>query len=260
MTRNYIIMGNLEAKHRLWVAITANDPENMRNILLRYPGLVDSPISEDKKTNAAMRAAYLDRPHILAELVALGADLNKGTATMILPVMWAAAKGNIESLKLLINFGVDLEKTGPFGLNPADFAVLYGAYNTAYYLYMSGHPPQKSNEEFLEIKKHMQTNYVDYAGMLMSLLNEIPPEVVPFFTFSPVQREKTFQDPVRDPDETWGNWASRVLEFERPPLVERSSLSCAVIPSNHLEKTPEILMQISSFEMTINESVNLKSL
>ena len=56
-------MGNTEARHRLWIAITANNPEVVRDICIKFPEFVNSPISDDQKTNAVTRAAYLDRPH-----------------------------------------------------------------------------------------------------------------------------------------------------------------------------------------------------
>ena len=239
-------MGNIEARHRVWVAITADDPETVRKIFGRYPELMNAPISDDKKTNAITRAAYLDRPHIIAELISLGADVNRCTATAISALMWAAAKGNIESVRLLVNFNADPLQTGPYEMNATDFAVLYGAYSTAYYLQSLGYSPRKTPEEYAEIKMLMQTNYVDFSGFLMSLDKEIPPEIVPFFTLAPIEREQLFEDPIRDPSETWGNWAKRVLEFERPPMIERNSLNARVVPlDREAVHNPEIIM--SSF-------------
>ena len=80
-------MGNIEIKHRLWVAITANDPENVRKILLKYPQFINSSISEDNKTTALTRSAYLDRPHIIAELISLGADVSITGDSNISPLM-----------------------------------------------------------------------------------------------------------------------------------------------------------------------------
>lgn len=217
-------MGNSEIKNRIWTAITANDPETVRNILKKYPEFLDSPISDDKKTNAVTRAAYLDRPHILAELAAMGADLNKPAESKISALMWAAAKGNIESLKLLLNFGADISQKGPYDMIAIDFAVLFGSYGTAFYLYSIGSNPSKSIDQYLEIKNHMKSPWIDFGGFLMSLEKEIPPNVAPFFTFAPPIKEKILEDPIRDPSETWGSWVSRILEFERPPLVERASI------------------------------------
>jgi hypothetical protein len=229
-------MGNLEIKNSLWEAITSNDAETLITLLKKSPHLLNSPISDDNKTNAATRAAYLDRPHILAALYSLGADLDKPAESLLTPLMWASARGNLECVKFLHNFGADLSKTGPSGITACDFAVLYGAYQTAFYLFNAGAGPTKSVEELRKIKEEMKTPYIDIGGFLMSLEKGIPPDVVPFFTLAPIQREPTFVDPVRDPNETWGHWANRVLEFERPPMVERSSLTVSSVDVRRLAK------------------------
>ena len=89
----------------------------------------------------------------------------------------------------------------------------------------------------------------------MSLERSIPPDVVPFFTIPPIKREVEIVDPVRDPNESWTDWANRLLEFEKPPLVERNSLPQALQPQNtligkikiklNLENTPPILAEFN---------------
>lgn len=239
-------MGNSEVKHSLWVAITANDPETVRNICVKYPQFINDPISDDQKTNAVTRAAYLDRPHILAELAALGADLDKTTSTGISALMWAAARGNLECVRFLLSFNANPHQQGPFGMTAIDFAVLYGYYNTAYFLYNCGFEPTKTSEELLKIKDEMKTCYVDFPCILMSLEKKIPPDVVPFFTLPPIKREVEFKDPVRDPSETWGNWMHRVLEFEKPPLVERNSLPAQLQPQNTFAGKMKILLKLEN--------------
>lgn len=223
-------MGNLESKSFIWDAITSNDAETLVNLMKKYPKLINAPISTDNKTNAVTRASYLDRPHILAALYSLGADLDEPASTKITGLMWAAAKNNLESVKFLLNFGANINKQGPHQMIATDFAVLFGSYNTAFLLNSKGAVPTKTKEEFSVIKEEMKTPWIDFGGFLMSLSKEIPPDVVPFFTLPPIYREPVFEDPVRDPSETWGHWANRVLEFERPPLVERRSLQVRVEP------------------------------
>ena len=176
----------------------------------------------------------------------LGADLNKAAASGITALMWAAARGNIECVKFLISFDADANQKGPYGMTATDFAVLYGYYNTAYYLYTSGYLPTKTAEEFLEIKISMQTLYVDFPCLLMSLERNMPPDVVPFFTIPPIKRETVLDDPVRDPNETWGKWVNRVLEFEKPPLVERNSLPSELQPQNTLSGKLKILLKLEN--------------
>lgn len=246
-------MGNSEIKHRFWVAITANDPETVRAICTNHPHFINEPISDDQKTSAVTRAAYLDRPHILAVLASMGADLNKPAGSGITALMWAAARGNEECVKFLLNFGADPTIKGPYNLTATDFSILYGYYNTAYILHFHGYSPTKSAEEFLEIKGKMQTLYVDFPCMLMSLEKMIPPDIVPFFTLPPIKREIELSDPVRDPNETWGNWIHRVMEFEKPPLIERNSLPEALQPQNTITGKMKILLKLENAPVPVIE-------
>ncbi|OMJ80278.1 hypothetical protein SteCoe_19479 [Stentor coeruleus] len=151
----------------------------------------------------------------------MGADLNKPAESKISALMWAAAKGNIESVKLLLNFGANVMQKGPYDMIAIDFAVLFGSYNTAFYLYSIGSNPSKSIEQYLEIKSHMKSPWIDFGGFLMALEKEISPDKVPFFTVTPPFKGKIIEDNARDPSETWGSWVSRALELENPPLIER---------------------------------------
>lgn len=239
-------MGNQQAKHNLWVAISANDPIAVRDLVNKYPFLLNDPISDDGKTNAVTRAAYLDRPHILAELVSLGVNLNNVTGTQISALMWAAAKGHLECTKFLMNFGADPNQIGPHGMNALDFAVLYGWYNTAHYLYNSDVKPNKRPEEFALIRQDMQTLWVDHPGLLMSLDCQIPPEIAPPFTVPPIVVEPEMVDPVADPTESWGNWVKRVIDFEEPPLVERNALPRELQPQNTKIGKLKILLRMET--------------
>ena len=74
----------------------------------------------------------------------------------------------------------------------------------------------------------------------------MPPEVVPYFTLPPIKREIVLNDPVRDPNESWGTWVNRVLEFEKPPLVERNSLPEALQPQNTMTGKLKILLKLEN--------------
>lgn len=41
-------------------------------------------------------------------------------------------------------------------------------------------------------------------------------------------------DPVIDPTESWKSMASRLVEFQEPPMVERSSLPLHLQPQNRV--------------------------
>lgn len=41
-----------------------------------------------------------------------------------------------------------------------------------------------------------------------------------------------FTDPVIDPRETWGQFISRIINFDDPPICERSDLPSEMQPQN----------------------------
>merc|ERR1712183_1194043 len=43
---------------------------------------------------------------------------------------------------------------------------------------------------------------------------------------------ETYKDPVVDPRESWGEWASRIADFKEPVIVERESLPENLRPEN----------------------------
>ena len=237
-------MGNSAIKNQIFLAITANDPIKLKSILQRYPSFLNEPISDDQKTNSVTRAAYLGKPHILATLAELGADLNRPGGSDISALMWSAARGHVECCKFLLDFGVNPDQVGPFDMTAIDFAILYGWYNTAYFLYSYGIRPTKSTEEFEEIRQKKGTLWVDFSGLLISLEKMVPPEESFCFTIPPEEPEELLIDPVPDPNETWKSWFRRVLEFEEPPLVERSVIPEDQQPQRKLTGKLRILLKL----------------
>lgn len=218
-------MGNIEIRSRIWDAITSNDPEALRSILKKYPDYINKPISSDRKSNAVTRAAYLDRPHILAVLKSLGADLNKPGDSQITGLMWASARGSIESLKFLITSGVNLNQTGPFQMNASDFGLLFGTYSSVYLLSQHGCNPSKSAEELQVICREMKTPLVKFSYLLEFLHEGKPPNEV-FFAMNGKVSLINLTGEARDPNETFGSWLVSVSEseagiFDRPDTQHR---------------------------------------
>lgn len=65
--------------------------------------------------------------------------------------------------------------------------------------------------------------YFDYKIIVDNLILKVSPELVPKFNEKP-DTEPKFIDPVIDPRESWKDFIKRTIEFEDPPLVERSEL------------------------------------
>ena len=193
----------------------------MDKILTKFPSIVNEPITDDGRTNAATRASYLGYTSILEILKHHGVDVNRAAGSGIPPIFWAAARGYVDTCAYLVDAGANLDITGPFDMNILDFSILYGYYTSAWFFHEKGVRPSKTAEDFDGIKAELQTPWVDYPGILLSLDCNMPPEMVPAFTLPPVIKPVVLEDPVSDPNETWPELINRVLEFRPPPQVER---------------------------------------
>ena len=223
-------MGNSEVKNKLYMAVSANQLDQISSILAAHPQLINETISDDQNTTALTRAAYLNRSHIITLLAEAGASMTATGLNKMSALMWAASKGHTECCIVLLKYSADIDQEGPHGMKAVDFAVLYGRYETAWLLVNSGAACSKSPEELMKIRWEMDLPLIDYAGFLLSLESKITPEGAPSFLV-PVEAIK-LNDPVPDPDETWKSWFARVIEFQNPPMVERSSLPPHKQPHN----------------------------
>lgn len=51
-------MGAKVAKHTLFLAINADDRIKIKQILQKFPNIINEPITDDGRTNAVSHAAY----------------------------------------------------------------------------------------------------------------------------------------------------------------------------------------------------------
>lgn len=225
-------MGNTIAKERLYSAISADNPEEVVSLVEAHPELANQPISEDKMATPLTRAAFLNRPHILSALLKHGAKVNLKGGHGLTASMWAARRGNLECVSLLVDSGADLTQQDRSGLTTSDLAVLFGRYEVACFLYSKNFKATKSPQEFEVLREERGSVFIDFSGFLMSLDCRIPAENAPSFVSPPLNRTASLQDPISDPRESWKHWTRRVLEFQNPPLVERSSVSVSEQPQN----------------------------
>lgn len=225
-------MGNKATKNNLYLAVSAADVVSITAIVTAKPGLLNEALTDDGKSTALTRAVYMRKQHIVKLLLERGADPNMTGCNGISPIMWAAAKDDIEMIEILERAGGKIDQTGPFGMTAIDFAVVYGYYRTAFYLKHRGLQVNKVREDFTRIKQEWSVPYVDYPCFLMTLDCNMPPEAAPLFTIPPPPKIEILKDPVTDPRETWKHWIHRVLEFEYAPQVERSALPTELQPQN----------------------------
>lgn len=81
----------------------------------------------------------------------------------------------------------------------------------------------KEAQEYWKYIEEKELRYVNIEVLLAFLVNEQQVGRVSIFFDRP--KEKVLIDPVVDPQESYASMIKRILNFEDPPLVERSSLA-----------------------------------
>lgn len=74
--------------------------------------------------------------------------------------------------------------------------------------------------------------YINYQIMIDHLKKNIQFELIPNIYQRP--EKPKLLDPVIDPRETWKEFIKRHIEFEDPPMCERSELPIEMQPQNRL--------------------------
>eukprot|EP00828_Plagiopyla_frontata_P008453 TRINITY_DN14208_c0_g1_i1.p1 TRINITY_DN14208_c0_g1~~TRINITY_DN14208_c0_g1_i1.p1 ORF type:complete len:159 (-),score=24.56 TRINITY_DN14208_c0_g1_i1:4-480(-) len=90
----------------------------------------------------------------------------------------------------------------------------------------------QNQEAYSNYQQDKQLPYMNYEIIVSNLRLKIQPEFVPNYYIKPKLIKQELIDPVIDPNETWRQYIHRVINFEEPPLVERSSLPNELQPQN----------------------------
>jgi len=140
-------MGAMSSKDKvLFYAIQENNEMLVQEMLKANPELANAPLLKGV-TTPLCRAVYNNHQSMILMLLANGANINGKSATNgRTPLHWAAFRGNIVLMELLIMKGADLEAIDSEGLNSFDIAVIRMQYNSAHYLYKH-HGMTRTEEE-----------------------------------------------------------------------------------------------------------------
>lgn len=114
-------------------------------MIKEHPGLVSEGLYNGT-TNPICRASYLGYRKLIIILLENGADVNQRSSDGRTPVMWAAFRGNIPTMELLIERGADLTLEDKNGLNAFDVALCQMLYTPVYWLY-SEHGMRPKDQE-----------------------------------------------------------------------------------------------------------------
>lgn len=229
-------MGSMTSREKvLFYAIAENNEMLVSQFLKENPDAANMPMLKGA-TNPICRATYCDHQSMVLMLLAAGADINSKASNGRTPLMWAAFRGNVILVELLITKGAELNAEDNEGLNCFDLAVIRLQYETAFYLYKH-HGMRRSPEERIALYSPLSKDQIGQGKMfrnefdidLFFLYMESGEETIAdqdvFFEKKRREyQEWLAQDLVVDTRESWGQWLKRQTEFGEVPLVPREQL------------------------------------
>ncbi|KAM3139510.1 hypothetical protein pb186bvf_008346 [Paramecium bursaria] len=224
-------MGTSQAKKHLQKAIETENVEYAREVLTKFPQLLDEPLYTKSNITPLARATWRGDKDMVMFLCEVGCSVDKPDNDSQTPLMWAAKRDHADICCLLIRFNANLIKRSREGFTALDYAILQGSYASAYILYEFDKQIQEPFS-YETIRQMKQWRYIDYELMLKSLIERVMPQKLQDIYTKP--QGKVYNDPVIDPRESWSQMFKRVMKFEPPPICERQELPQELQPQNRL--------------------------
>jgi len=128
-------MGATYAKEKLFHSIDCKNLGDIRYILNRFPNLSNDFLDKDQTCLPLTRAAWIGSAEVLKLLIEFGGDVNKATCNGQTPLYFAIQKGRTDAVQFLVASGSEIEVADSLGYTPLDFAVIWGYYNLAQFFY-----------------------------------------------------------------------------------------------------------------------------
>ena len=128
-------MGIKLARQKLFSSVDANNLEDVKLVLSKYPELVNEAFDYKEISYPILRAVWKGKEEMVRLLIELGADFNLKNKIGTNCLMLAAAKGYLDIVNYLLTLDIDINQSDNKNCSALDHAVLKGFYNTADVLY-----------------------------------------------------------------------------------------------------------------------------
>ena len=94
----------------MYYAIGENSASRVQAVLITNPEIVNCELINGA-TNPICNAAFLGYNHIILLLIKYNADVNLRSSDGRTPLMWAAMRGHMTTMEMLLENGADRELT-----------------------------------------------------------------------------------------------------------------------------------------------------
>jgi ankyrin repeat protein len=74
-------------------------------------------------------------------------DVNTASPVGVYPIHYAASRGNVEEVQILLEFGADINTRGEYGFTPLHYAVMQGFVEMVEFLLVRGADPSVRNDD-----------------------------------------------------------------------------------------------------------------
>ncbi|KAL4493994.1 hypothetical protein ABPG72_022011 [Tetrahymena utriculariae] len=228
-------MGANNVKEQLYIAVEESDEAKVAQLIKENPNLLNAPLTEDCQNTALSRSVWRNDQKLVKLILGMGSQVNNTASKGISPLMWAAKRGHIQMAKLLIENGANILQRSEDHqkFTPLEYAIVMGQYEMCLYLLsldLTQLETLQTPDVYQKGAEGKYLSYCNYEQFLDHLKAKIPFQSCPNFFQRPPKPELI--DPVIDPRETWIQFIKRNIEFEEPPVVERSELPQHLQPQN----------------------------
>ena len=131
-------MGARLARQKLFSSIDANNLEDVRIVLSKYPNLVNEFFDNKSVSFPLLRAAWKGQKDMIQLLVEKGADPLKKNAGGTDVLLLCAARGHSLVVEQVLGMGVPIDSIDNKGFSALDHAIIRGFYNTGLLLVALG--------------------------------------------------------------------------------------------------------------------------